>query len=55
VVIPDPVEVIGDYAFAYCSSLSSVVLPEDLETVGAHTFDQCPLLTDLPDLSDMIE
>ena len=48
-------EVIGDYAFAYCMNLETIGLPDDLETIGAHTFDQCPKLTGLPDLSDLIE
>ena len=56
-MIPDPVETIGNYAFANCQTLKDIVLPEDLETIGPNTFDGVPAAADddWPDLSDLVE
>ena len=32
---------IGDYAFQYCSALSSVTIPNGVTSIGKHTFDSC--------------
>ena len=55
IVIPDPVEVIGDKAFSYCLALERVELPEELENIGPDAFENCMQLTGLPDLSDLYE
>lgn len=38
---------IGDYAFAGCSSLSSVVLPEGLQSIGTGGFSGCTSLASI--------
>ncbi len=38
---------IGQYAFANCSKLSSVVLPEGLTTISAYAFLGCTALTEI--------
>lgn len=51
VVIPEGVEVIGEYAFANAPSLQTVVLPSTLEEIGRGAFSNCTMLSDitLPD------
>jgi len=41
---------IGDYAFQYCSSLTSIVLPAGLTSLGLGTFYGCSSMAsfDLP-------
>ena len=41
-VIPEDVERINDYAFAYCDSLTSVTLPDSVRTIGDNAFYGCP-------------
>ena len=36
---------IGEYAFQYCNSLTSVVLPDNLTTLGKNAFAGCDALT----------
>lgn len=38
VVLPDSVEVIDDYAFAYCTCLKSITLPKNLKKIGKGAF-----------------
>lgn len=54
VIIPSSVQVesatytvtsIGDYAFAYCKSLSSVTIPHSVTSIGKHAFSGCESLT----------
>jgi len=45
VVISDAVTSIGDYAFAYCSSLSSVTIPNSVTSIGTSAFYQCSSLS----------
>ena len=37
--------IIGDYAFAYCDSLTSVVIPDSVTTIGDWVFTYCTSLT----------
>ena len=36
---------IGDYAFAYCTSLASVTIPESVTSIGSYAFYNCTSLT----------
>ena len=50
VVIPEtyeglPVTSIGDYAFAYCDSLTSVTIPDSVTSIGNRAFYDCSGLT----------
>ena len=47
VVVPEGVELIGDYVFKECRKLRSVTLPESLKTIGDCAFAECESLTDL--------
>ena len=44
-VIPDSVTSIGDYAFYYCDSLTSVVIPDSVTSIGDYAFYNCTSLT----------
>ena len=45
--IPDGVTSIGDYAFSYCSSLTSVTIPDGVTSIGDWAFSYCTGLTDV--------
>lgn len=36
---------IGDYAFQYCESLTSITIPNSVTSIGAYAFDDCNSLT----------
>ena len=40
-------DVIGDYAFSGCSSLTSLTLPSSVTLIGGHAFEKCSGLTSL--------
>ncbi len=41
--IPNSVTSIGDYAFAYCDSLTSVTIPDSVTSIGEYAFFACSL------------
>ncbi|MBQ9085263.1 MAG: leucine-rich repeat domain-containing protein, partial [Clostridia bacterium] len=43
--IPDSVTSIGDYAFRYCTSLTSVTIPDSVASIGDYAFSYCKSLT----------
>ena len=44
-IIPDGVTSIGNYAFSYCSSLTSVTIPNSVTSIGDYAFYNCSGLT----------
>lgn len=45
--IPDGVTAIGDYAFYYCSGLTSVTIPSSVTSIGENAFQHCTGLTSI--------
>ena len=45
--IPDGVTAIGDYAFYYCSGLTSVTIPSSVTSIGGSAFQHCTGLTSI--------
>ena len=43
--IPDSVTSIGNYAFAYCTGLTSVTIPDSVTSIGSYAFYSCSGLT----------
>ena len=46
-VIPNDIEVIGDFAFYGCAGLTSIVIPAGVTTIERYAFYQCKDLTSL--------
>ena len=46
-IIPESVTSIGDGAFYYCSSLTSITLPESVTSIGDYAFYYCSSLTSI--------
>lgn len=46
-IIPDSVTSIGDYAFYYCSSLTSIIIPDSVTRIGYGAFSDCSFLTSI--------
>ena len=47
VVIEDGVTNIGKYAFASCTSLTSITIPDSVTSIGSYAFNSCTGLTDI--------
>ena len=45
--IPDSVESIGDYAFSYCTSLTSISIPNFVKSIGDRAFYNCESLKEV--------
>ena len=45
--IPNSVTSIGDYAFYYCSRLTSITLPNSVTSIGYYAFSGCSSLTSI--------
>ena len=43
--MPDSVTSIGDAAFCYCDSLTSIVIPDSVTSIGDRAFYNCDSLT----------
>ena len=54
VVIPDSVEYIGVYAFAFCKQLKEIVIPDSVKSIGKGAFDGCKSLENIV-LSDSVK
>ena len=52
--IPDSVTSIGDSAFSYCSSLTSIEIPDSVISIGDHAFFFCSSLTSIEIPSSVI-
>ena len=46
-IIPDSVTSIGDYAFAFCSGLTSITIPDSVTSIGSSAFSHCSGLTSI--------
>lgn len=55
-ILPESIELIGDYAFYGCTSLRIDKLPESLRSIGDKAFENCSSLniTELPDALESI-
>ena len=51
-IIPDSVTSIGEYAFAYCSSLTSITIPDSVTSIDNWAFAYCSSLTSITILGD---
>ena len=47
VIIPNSVTTIGENAFRYCNSITSVDIPNTVTTIGADAFSDCPGLLEI--------
>lgn len=45
VIMPDMLEIIGNYAFADCTSLEELTIPSSVTSIGYGAFANCPNLT----------
>lgn len=41
IIVGDSVTTIGEYAFSYCSSLTSVTIPNSVTRIGSEAFSDC--------------
>lgn len=54
-IIPGNVTSIGEAAFYYCSSLTSVTIGNGVTSIGEHAFDGCSGLTSVTFLGKTLE
>ena len=47
IILPDNLEIIGDYAFYECSNLTNIILPDNLYLIGSYSFKECLNLTSI--------
>ena len=47
IVLPDTILSIGDFAFFYCTKLTSVVIPDSVTSIGSAAFRYCRSLTSI--------
>ena len=47
IILPDNLEIIGDYAFYECSNLTNIILPDNLYLIGSNSFEECLNLTSI--------
>ena len=47
IILPSSLETIGDYAFAYCNSLTSITIPDSVNSIGDYAFENCNSLTSI--------
>ena len=45
IIVGDSVTTIGEYAFSYCSSLTSITIPNSVTTIKEYAFSNCSSLT----------
>ena len=45
--LPNGVKSVGDKAFAWCSSLTTVYMPSSVDEIGEHAFFECRKLTSI--------
>ena len=41
IIVGDSVTTIGEYAFSYCSSLTSITIPNSVTTIKEYAFSNC--------------
>ena len=46
-IIPNSVDSIGNYAFSYCTSLTSIKIPNSVTSIGNYAFYNCKNLTSI--------
>ena len=46
-VVPEGIQIIGDYAFFACRELSSIMLPEGITSIGDGAFENCDNLSSI--------
>ena len=54
IIIPNSVKIIGDYSFAYCTSLVNLVIPSGVETIEFYAFFGCSSLENIT-ISDSVK
>lgn len=56
VVIPDGVTSIGNMAFYWCSSLTSITIPDSVTSIGDSAFYECSSLKSItiPSLTNLV-
>ena len=47
VVLPNSITSIGEYAFAWCESLTSIIIPDSVTSIGNCAFEWCSSLTSI--------